>query len=583
MKLKRTCKNKCKKYRAKKPVSGGRYEAGQGKCQTCDTWISYRGAHLKNGSPAKIGSVGWFCNCCNFRIRQNPRSRIYKEKYRMRQTSEIPKYHDIMPPILEICSDTKQHSIRELVDAVADRFRLTDNARRQILRRNETILYNRTSWALTYLRKAGLIESYNGFVSITRQGHDVLQSKPDKIDKEFLMKIPKFVDFYKSTKTDDKKQPHTVEQDDNLPQTNNTYMDKLNQLIADAFRLIKYSPNGAYTEDLKVLLGISTEEMSGIATRLKRIEGMTISEIHRSTRPFDFLFTYKESIVTAVQEPDKQYTKEETTTDVKIKDVPDDLVKNMLEEYNEAKKTIDKSLQKELTLEFIHTGSVKSVMEQHPNIPKGMIRRHIRTPMRLPDMLRARNEEGLHTDPQLSLQIALYAVDLYDWDGNNDDVEDILQTAELIAKHLNTLGHAGKSEVTGHLQQKTITPPADPVPAAIAVWIATATMQKEYGMDAVFSASDIIRKIKEQNLCNVSHGNIQTHVSSHCVANVPTTHKNDHRKIYRVGSGRYRLYKRAEYYHPTREGFKIAPLPFQIPPEYRDLRRWYDEEYCTQS
>ena len=79
---KRTCTGRCKQYRAKRPASGGRYEAGHGRCQTCDIWIDYRGGHLHDGRPATKGSIGWYCNCCNFRIRRNPRNAEYKQRLR---------------------------------------------------------------------------------------------------------------------------------------------------------------------------------------------------------------------------------------------------------------------------------------------------------------------------------------------------------------------------------------------------------------------------------------------------------------------------------------------------------------------
>ena len=78
----RTCKEICKKHIVKKPTSGSRYGSGQGRCQICDVWIDYRGAHTKDGSPATKDSMGWFCNCCNYRVRQKPRNKIYKEKLR---------------------------------------------------------------------------------------------------------------------------------------------------------------------------------------------------------------------------------------------------------------------------------------------------------------------------------------------------------------------------------------------------------------------------------------------------------------------------------------------------------------------
>ena len=77
---KRTCKGICKKIKVKKPSKGGRYDSGQGRCQTCDVWIDHNGAKMKDGMPATKNSVGWWCICCNFRIRQKPRNRIIKEK-----------------------------------------------------------------------------------------------------------------------------------------------------------------------------------------------------------------------------------------------------------------------------------------------------------------------------------------------------------------------------------------------------------------------------------------------------------------------------------------------------------------------
>lgn len=78
----RTCTGKCKKYRVKKPPVGSRYGAGHARCQICDVWIDHRGGHLKDGSPAEAESSGWFCNCCNYKVRRSPRNIEYKAKIR---------------------------------------------------------------------------------------------------------------------------------------------------------------------------------------------------------------------------------------------------------------------------------------------------------------------------------------------------------------------------------------------------------------------------------------------------------------------------------------------------------------------
>ena len=80
MEVNRTCKGNCKKFQVKKPTGQSRYGSEHGRCQICDVWMDYRGCRLKDGSPAIVDSVGWFCICCNYQIRQNPRNTIYKKK-----------------------------------------------------------------------------------------------------------------------------------------------------------------------------------------------------------------------------------------------------------------------------------------------------------------------------------------------------------------------------------------------------------------------------------------------------------------------------------------------------------------------
>lgn len=48
--------------------------------------------------------------------------------------------------------------------------------------------------------------------------------------------------------------------------------------------------------------------------------------------------------------------------------------------------------------------------------------------------------------------------------------------------------------------------------------------------------------------------------------------------LYRKVDGTLRLFRMGDDYHPERHG-KIRPEPAEVPPRYRDLIRWYDEEY----
>lgn len=65
----RLCKGTCLQFKALKPVKGGRYEAGQYRCQICEIYMN------------EYGVEGRFCKCCNMRVRSKPRNRSYKEKY----------------------------------------------------------------------------------------------------------------------------------------------------------------------------------------------------------------------------------------------------------------------------------------------------------------------------------------------------------------------------------------------------------------------------------------------------------------------------------------------------------------------
>ena len=81
------CRGHCKEHKVRKPHGATRYGSGQVRCQICDVWMDYHGCHTKDGSPAVKNTNGWFCNCCNYRVRQKPRNKIYKEKlanYNMR-------------------------------------------------------------------------------------------------------------------------------------------------------------------------------------------------------------------------------------------------------------------------------------------------------------------------------------------------------------------------------------------------------------------------------------------------------------------------------------------------------------------
>ena len=76
----RTCKDVCKKFKAKKPNGGKRYEAGQMRCQICEIYITIEGTQDEKGI---------YCKCCHYKVRGKPRNRISKELLRNEEVQDV--------------------------------------------------------------------------------------------------------------------------------------------------------------------------------------------------------------------------------------------------------------------------------------------------------------------------------------------------------------------------------------------------------------------------------------------------------------------------------------------------------------
>ena len=114
----------------------------------------------------------------------------------------IPKYEEIMLPLIKLSSDNQEHQVREAYDNLAKKFNLSEKERKELLPSGlQTIFENRFGWAKTYLVKAELLESKKrGYFNITKRGSVVLQGNLKEINVEYLRKYPEFLDFQKSVK-----------------------------------------------------------------------------------------------------------------------------------------------------------------------------------------------------------------------------------------------------------------------------------------------------------------------------------------------------------------------------------------------
>ena len=95
--------------------------------------------------------------------------------------------------------------MRDVTDALATRFHLTQQEREEMLPSGQQTLFNnRVSWAKTHLKGAGLISNPNrGKVTLSDEGRRVLATHPDAINCRFLRQYPSYLELVGRSRTDD--------------------------------------------------------------------------------------------------------------------------------------------------------------------------------------------------------------------------------------------------------------------------------------------------------------------------------------------------------------------------------------------
>jgi restriction system protein len=118
---------------------------------------------------------------------------------------------------MDLVSDGREHTSREAIESLADRLRLSEEDRRELLPSGVQLKFaNRVGWARTYLTQAGLLETTGeGRFRITPRGRQVVSSRPSTIDTRFLRQFEEFREFQGRTSINDE----VVEHDDGPRQT----------------------------------------------------------------------------------------------------------------------------------------------------------------------------------------------------------------------------------------------------------------------------------------------------------------------------------------------------------------------------
>lgn len=154
---------------------------------------------------------------------------------------EIPKFHETFNPILEILSDGKTISARELISKVVDKYylHLPSELLEQKTKSGDILVSNRIAWGKSYLKKGGFIEfPKRGMVNITEKG---LSSLKTELKLKDIENTDNFLDFY--TEEKNKSKETSIEIENSTPQ----------DLIDTGFTHIENTVKSDLLEKLKII------------------------------------------------------------------------------------------------------------------------------------------------------------------------------------------------------------------------------------------------------------------------------------------------------------------------------------------
>ena len=117
----------------------------------------------------------------------------------------VPKYDELMKPLLMAVQDGKTYTIKEITSTLAKQLKLSaDDLAEMLPSGRQTVFKNRIGWANTYLKKAGLLDCpARATIVITDTGKQVVADNPEKIDSNYLKRFPSFADFKSTTENSD--------------------------------------------------------------------------------------------------------------------------------------------------------------------------------------------------------------------------------------------------------------------------------------------------------------------------------------------------------------------------------------------
>ena len=199
----------------------------------------------------------------------------------------IPDYQTIMLPLLKFMSDQKEHNVGEMINNLADEFRLSDEERRRLLPSGNDVMFdNKVKWSRLYIGKAGLLESTGrGYWKITKSGLQVLSKNPSRIDCKYLEQLPEYQEwkktFSKGTKEETTEKTKLIEEqtpEDALEYGYQEMRNELSQQLLTQIKnaspkffeklvielLVKMGYGGSIRDAAKVVGGAGDEGIDGV-------------------------------------------------------------------------------------------------------------------------------------------------------------------------------------------------------------------------------------------------------------------------------------------------------------------------------
>ena len=170
----------------------------------------------------------------------------------------IPDYQTVMLPLLRFAGDQQEHSLREAIDTISDKFNLTKQERQALLPNGQQpIFHNRVGWAQTFMKKAGLLTSTRRWhFRITHRGLEVLKQNPKKIDVKFLDQFKEFREFrdLKRERLTDQTVVATKREKTPEQSLKSAYQILRNELVKQLLQRIKQSPLSLFARVVVELL-----------------------------------------------------------------------------------------------------------------------------------------------------------------------------------------------------------------------------------------------------------------------------------------------------------------------------------------